>query len=175
MCVWRWGNEFVCLFVCFNSILIHFFFFTRKHIFLLVVTTIQKVKMLVIQSCPTLCDPTDCSSPGFSVHGILQARILEWVAIPFSRNLPNPGIKPGPHLHCRQSLYWLSHQGSANPYLYVLRYYCNFQADGDKITWESLHWKYLLKFTFLTSALKLVYYLTIICDDIFLSVDTSRF
>ena len=40
--------------------------------------------MLVAQSCPTLCDPMDCSPPGFSVHGILQARILEWTAIPFS-------------------------------------------------------------------------------------------
>ena len=38
---------------------------------------------LVIQLCPTLCDPMDCSQPGSSVHGILQARILEWVAIPF--------------------------------------------------------------------------------------------
>ena len=42
--------------------------------------------MLVLQSCPTLCDPVDCSPPGSSVHGILQAaRIQEWVAIPFSR------------------------------------------------------------------------------------------
>ena len=38
-----------------------------------------------LQSCPTLCDPMDCSLPGFSVHGILQARTLEWVAISFSR------------------------------------------------------------------------------------------
>ena len=37
------------------------------------------------QSCPTLCDPVDCSPPGSSVHGILQAGILEWVAISFSR------------------------------------------------------------------------------------------
>ena len=37
-----------------------------------------------LQSCPTLCDPTDCSLPGFSIHGILQARTLEWVAISFS-------------------------------------------------------------------------------------------
>ena len=37
-----------------------------------------------LQSCPTLCDPMDCSLPGFSVHGILQARKLEWVAISFS-------------------------------------------------------------------------------------------
>ena len=40
---------------------------------------------LVVQSCPTLCDPVDYSLPGSSVHGILQARVLEWVAIPFSR------------------------------------------------------------------------------------------
>ena len=39
----------------------------------------------VAQSCPTLCDPVDCSPPGSSVHRILQARILEWVAISFSR------------------------------------------------------------------------------------------
>ena len=37
------------------------------------------------QSCLTLCDPMDCSPPGSSVHGILQARIFEWVAMPFSR------------------------------------------------------------------------------------------
>ena len=39
----------------------------------------------VAQSCPTLCDPVDYSPPGSSVHGILQARVLEWVAISFSR------------------------------------------------------------------------------------------
>ena len=38
-----------------------------------------------LQSCPTLCDPMNCSPPGSSVHGILQASILEWVAISFSR------------------------------------------------------------------------------------------
>ena len=42
---------------------------------------------LVTESCPTLCDPMNCSPPGSSVHGILQARILEWTAISFSRNL----------------------------------------------------------------------------------------
>ena len=39
----------------------------------------------VAQSCATLCDPVDCSLPGSSLHGILQARILEWIAISFSR------------------------------------------------------------------------------------------
>ena len=43
----------------------------------------------VAQSCPTLCDPMDCT-----VHGILQARILEWIAFLFSRDIPNPGIEP---------------------------------------------------------------------------------
>ena len=48
---------------------------------------------LVAQSCLTLCDPMDCSPPGSSVHRIPQARVLEWVAISFSR--PDPRIKPG--------------------------------------------------------------------------------
>ena len=43
-----------------------------------------KVKVLVTQLCPILCNPMDCSPPGSSVHGILQARLQEWVAIPFS-------------------------------------------------------------------------------------------
>ena len=57
-----------------------------------------------------LCDPMDCSLPGFSVHWLLQARILEWVAIPYASpsdlltQEPNLGL-----LHCRQILYCLSH------------------------------------------------------------------
>ena len=43
------------------------------------------LEVWVSQSCLTLCDPMDCGQPGSSVHGILQARILEWIAIPFSR------------------------------------------------------------------------------------------
>ena len=49
---------------------------------------------LVAQSFQTLCDPMDSSPAGSSVHGILQARILEWVVIPSSRDLPSLGIKP---------------------------------------------------------------------------------
>jgi len=49
-----------------------------------------KVKVKVPQSCPTLCNPMDWSPPGSSVHGILQARILEWVAVPFSRGSSQP-------------------------------------------------------------------------------------
>ena len=44
----------------------------------------------LLQSCPTLCDPMDCSPPGSSVHGILQARILVWVAMPSSRGYFRP-------------------------------------------------------------------------------------
>ena len=92
----------------------------------------------VAQSCLTLSDPMDCSPPGFSIHGIFQARILEWGAIAFSDglyspwnspgqntgvgslsllqgNLPNPGIKPrfpALQVDCRWILYQLSHKGS---------------------------------------------------------------
>ena len=45
---------------------------------------------LVAQSCLTLCDPMDCSLPGSSVHGIFQARVLEWVAISFSKGSSQP-------------------------------------------------------------------------------------
>ena len=51
------------------------------------------VCMLVAQLCLTLWNPMDCRPPGSSVHGILQATTLEWVAMPFSRDLPNPGIE----------------------------------------------------------------------------------
>ena len=47
-----------------------------------------------LQSCPALCDPTECSPPGSSVLEILQARILEWVDMSSSRESPNPGIEP---------------------------------------------------------------------------------
>ena len=65
------------------------------------------MKVKVIQLCPTLCDPM-----GYAVYGILQARILEWVAFPLSRGSSqsrgsNPGLP-----QCRRILYQLSHKGS---------------------------------------------------------------
>ena len=48
----------------------------------------------VAQSFPTLCGPKVCNPPGSSAHGIFQASILEWVAMSYSRDLPDPGIKP---------------------------------------------------------------------------------
>ena len=51
---------------------------------------VQCVCVLATQSCLTLCDPMDCSLPGSSVHRILQVRVLQWVAIPFSRESSQP-------------------------------------------------------------------------------------
>ena len=48
----------------------------------------------LLQLCLTLCDPMNCSPPDSSVHGILQARILEWVAIPFSKGLFRSRVEP---------------------------------------------------------------------------------
>ena len=72
----------------------------------------EKWKVLIAQLYPTLCDPMDYSLPGSSVYGIIQARILEWVAIPYSKGIfPTQGSNPGP-LHYRWILFHLSHQGS---------------------------------------------------------------
>ena len=70
-----------------------------------------EVKALAIQLCLTPWDPMNYSPPGSSVCGILQARILDWVSISFSRGIFwTQGLNPG-LLHCRQFLYHLSHRG----------------------------------------------------------------
>ena len=66
------------------------------------------VCLLVTWLCPPLCKPMDWSLTGSSVHGILQARILEWVAIPFSRRSSQPRNLAG-LLNCRQVFYQLSY------------------------------------------------------------------
>ena len=71
---------------------------SKKLIFMLLIISVlfsslifaSKVKVLVTQSCLTFCDPMDCSLPGSSIQGILQARILEWVAVPSSRGSSPP-------------------------------------------------------------------------------------
>ena len=60
----------------------------KRHVFSL--GHCQLVKVKVVWSCPSLGSPMDCSPPGLSVHGILQTRILEWIAIPFSRGSSRP-------------------------------------------------------------------------------------
>ena len=63
-------------------------------LFYLAMLVVIESESEVTQSCLTLCNPMDCSLSGFSVRGILQTKILEWVTISFSRNLPDPGIEP---------------------------------------------------------------------------------
>ena len=61
----------------------------------------------VAQSCTTVCDPIDCSLPGSSVHGIFQARILEWVAVSFSRGSSRPGEQTQvPRIAARRFTLW---------------------------------------------------------------------
>ena len=69
-----------------------------------------KVKELVTQSCPSLCDPMDCRPPGSSVHGTFQSK-NSYVGILLKGIFPTQGSNLG-LLHCRQILYCLSHQGS---------------------------------------------------------------
>ena len=76
--------------------------------FILFLFTVLRVAFMfyeseVAQPCPTLCDPLDCSLPGFSVHGILQARKLEWVAIPFSRG---SSLTQGSKVRLLHLLHW---------------------------------------------------------------------
>ena len=72
--------------------------------------------MKVAQSCLTLCDPMDCSLLASSVHRILQARILEWVPIPFLQGIFQTQGSNAGLLNCRQILYRLSHREANKRY-----------------------------------------------------------
>ena len=77
----------------------------------------MKVKVIVTHSCLTLCDPIDCSLPGSSVHGILQARILEWVGVPFSKGSSLPGDQTW--VSCtaaRLFIIWATREAQYSPY-----------------------------------------------------------
>ena len=76
--------------------------------------------MLVAQQCLTFFDPMDCSPPGSSVRGILQARILEWMPFLSPGIFPTQGWNPG-LLHCRQILFCVSHQ--ASQFLLLISYW----------------------------------------------------
>ena len=67
----------------------------------------------VAQSCPTLGDPMDCSLPGSSIHGIFQARVLEWVAIAFSYDKTEQCIKKQRYHFASNSLYSQSYYFSS--------------------------------------------------------------
>ena len=93
-------------------------------IFSLILHRLGLWTVFVAQSCPTLCDTMDCSLPGFFVHGILQARILEVDCHSLlQRKFPSQGLNPGllPH---RQILYHLSYRAVVTTYL------LNWQADS---------------------------------------------
>ena len=79
------------------------------------------MKVLVTQSCPTLCDPVDCSPPGSSVLGILQARILEWLAIPFSRESSWP--RDWTRVSCTAGGFFTS-ESPRQLRLFLISYYC---------------------------------------------------
>ena len=88
------------------------------------------VMCLVTQSCPNLFNPMDCNPPGFSIHGIFQVRILEWVAISSSRRSSQP--RDGTHLSCvscKQILYPLSH-GEAHLQMEINQLYISRRMDG---------------------------------------------
>ena len=69
-------------------------------------------QVVIVKSCPTLCDPMDCCPPGSSIHGIFQARILEWVAISFSRRSSRLRDWTWVSGNVSRHFYPLSHQGS---------------------------------------------------------------
>ena len=74
---------------------------------------------LVAQSCPTLCDPKDCSPPGSSIHGIFQAEVLEWVATSSSSGSSWPRNRTCVSRVVGRRFYHLSHQGS--PIIHLVR------------------------------------------------------
>ena len=77
----------------------------------------------VAQLCLTLCDPMDCSPPGSSIHGILQERILEWVAISFSRGSSWPRDRTQvPHIACRLFTFWPIGEDYIYIYIYIFNW-----------------------------------------------------
>ena len=86
--------------VCFHKLILVLkipptFGFSRVEFHLSPLLCVSMCACSVAQSCPTLCDPMDCSLPGASIHGISKARILEWVVISSSRGFPNlPWVEP---------------------------------------------------------------------------------
>ena len=82
-------------------------------------TTRNQKESEVTQSCLTLCDPMDCCLPGSSVHGIVQARILEWVAISFSRGSSQPRAWTWvSHIASRLFTVWATRE-SSNIHIYL--------------------------------------------------------
>ena len=98
-----------CIHVAINGIIYHFLWLSNIPLY----TWTSEVA----QSCPTLCNPMNCSLPDSSVHGILQARIPEWVTISFSRGSSQPGTEP---ISCIAGRFLLSEPPS-KPFLGVMK------------------------------------------------------
>ena len=92
---------------------------------------LRELLCCVALSCPTLCDPMDCSQPGFSIHGILQARMLEWVAMPFSRGSSQPRDQTQVSCIGGLVLHQLSYKGSPASG----RGYINFFRQRGRVPW----------------------------------------
>ena len=95
------------------------------------------VLYLVTPSCPTLCSPMDCSPPGSSVSGILQARILKWVAIPFSRGSSQPRDWTG--VSCLQADS-LSSEPQGKPAIWIVQMRINLKCLHVIIVVRVHHW-----------------------------------
>ena len=93
-----------------------------------------KVKVLVIQLCLTFCDPLDCSPPGSSVYGILQARVLEWAVIHFSRGSSQS----------REDQTWVSHIAGRFFTIWATREALNIALGEIKCAWLSIWHEYEL-------------------------------
>ena len=85
ICIFHLERKIICIY---TYIFIHIYTYIHKGI------SSYNYHAQSLEWCPTLCEPISCSLPGSSVHGIFQARILKWVTIPSSRDLPNPGFEP---------------------------------------------------------------------------------
>ena len=89
----------------------------------------------VAQSCPTLCDPMDCSLPGFSVHGIFQARVLEWVATSFSKSpwSNHSRINYSHHAVCYIPWTYLSYNWKLVPFDHLAPFTCYLPLTTTKL------------------------------------------
>ena len=94
-----------------NVSLLFFFCKTIFHLTIIKKFPTCSITCSVACLCPTLCDPMGCSPPSSFVHGIFQAKILEWVAFPSPGDLPDPGIQPASPV-CQVDSLPLSHLGS---------------------------------------------------------------
>ena len=115
---------------------------------------LNKVKVLVAQSCPALCNPMDYSPPGSSLHGILQARILEWIIFPSPGDFPNPGIKSRSPALWADSTIWATREA----------YLCEKSPKFQSIEYseKAIYLFCCFNFLFCVQFLKVIFYLQLL-------------